>query len=109
MNSFFPDGVNSWNDVFTYFKTIPSMDIFKRHSLSLIRPEKKSIFGIHDPSGLRILFQLNVGLSTLRCHKKRHNFIIFLCFNISGMIQPKEDKSIIITPWTEITRGHTNI
>ena len=30
-------------------------------------------------------------------------------FNISGTIQPKEDKSIVITPWTEITRRHTNI
>ena len=28
----------------------------------------------------------------------------FYAFNISGTIQPKEDKSIIITPWTEITR-----
>ena len=31
--------------------------------------------GIHDPSGLRYLFQLRVGLSPLRYHKKRHNFI----------------------------------
>ena len=43
--------------------------------LSLVRPEKKGIFGIHDPSGLRILFQLRVGLSTLIYHKKRHKFI----------------------------------
>ena len=56
-------------------KQMPYMDIFKRHILSLVRPEKRSIFGIHDPSGLRILFQLRVGLSTLRYHKKRHNFI----------------------------------
>ena len=75
MNSFFIDGVNSWNNVISHFKTMPSMDIFKRHILSLVRPEKKSIFGIHDPSGLRILFQLRVGLSILRYHKKRHNFI----------------------------------
>ena len=75
MNSFFPDGVNSWNNVINYFKTIPSMDMFKRHILSLVRPEKRSIFGIHDPSGLRILFQLRVGLSTSRYHIKPHNFI----------------------------------
>ena len=75
LNSFFPDGVNSWNNVISHFKTIPYMDIIKRHILSLVRPEKKSIFGIHEPSGIRILFQLRVGLSTLRYHKKRHNFI----------------------------------
>ena len=36
---------------------------------------KKNIFGIHDPVGLRYLLQLRVGLSLLRHHKKRHNFI----------------------------------
>ena len=34
----------------------------------------KSIFGIHDPVGLRYLFQLRVSLSPLRSHKYRHNF-----------------------------------
>jgi hypothetical protein len=32
-------------------------------------------FGIHDPLGLRYLFQLRVRLSSLRCHKTRYNFI----------------------------------
>ena len=36
-------------------------------------------------------------------------FNFFYAFNISGMIQPKEEKSIVITPWTEITRRHTNV
>ena len=36
-------------------------------------------------------------------------FNFFYAFNISGTIQPQEDKSIVITPWTEITRRHTNI
>ena len=75
MNSFFPDGSNSWNNVITHFNDIQSIDILKKHILSLIRPEEKSIFGIHDPSGLRNLFQLRVGLSPLRYHKKCHNFI----------------------------------
>ena len=43
----------------------------------------------------------------------RFSFVVlllfFILFNISGTIQAKEDKSIIITPWTEITRRHTNI
>ena len=34
----------------------------------------KSIFVIHDPVGVRYLFQLRVGLSHLRSHKYRHNF-----------------------------------
>ena len=75
MNSFFPDGVNSWNIVITNFPNIPSICILKGHILSLIRPVKKSIFDIHDPLGLRYLFQLRVSLSSLRSHKNSHNFI----------------------------------
>ena len=43
--------------------------------LSLIRPKKIFFFGIHVPLGLRYLLQLRVGLSSLRYHKKCHNFI----------------------------------
>ena len=46
--------------------------------------------------------------SVFRCKPQPMlSFNVF--FNISGTIQPKEDKSIVITPWTEITRRHTNI
>ena len=75
MYSFFPDAITSWNNVITHFNNIPSFGNLKEHIRSLIRPEKKSIFGIHDPSGVRYLFQLRVGLSPLRYHKNRHNFI----------------------------------
>ena len=32
------------------------------------------MFNIHDPIGTKRLFQLRVGLSPLKEHKKRHNF-----------------------------------
>ena len=47
----------------------------KAHLVSLFRPPPKPIYGIHDPVTLRNLFQLRVGLSKLRHHKKRHNFL----------------------------------
>ena len=75
ISSYFPDAITSWNNVITHFDDIPSFSVLKNHILSLTRPKKKSIFGIHDPLGLRYLFQLRVGLSSLRYHKKRHNFI----------------------------------
>ena len=74
MNSFFPDAISSWNIIITHFDNVPSIGILKDHILSLIRPKNMSIFGIHDPLGLRYLFQLRVGLSSLRYHKRRHNF-----------------------------------
>ena len=51
-----------------------SSSVFKNDLLKIIRPLKKGIFNIHD-SGLKWIFQLRVGLSHLRAHKKRHKFI----------------------------------
>ena len=50
-------------------------DSLKEHLLSLLRPKNKCFFGIHDPIGLRYLFQLRLCLSPLRSHKFHHNFI----------------------------------
>ena len=55
MSSFFPDAITSWNNVITHFDNIPSINILKDHLVSLIRPKKKNIFGIHDPLGLPYL------------------------------------------------------
>ena len=38
--------------------------------MKTIRPEKKSLYGVFNPNGIRWIFQLRVGLS----HKKLHNF-----------------------------------
>ena len=35
---------------------------------------KKSIFSIHNYNGIKWIFQLRVGLSPLKSHKKRHEF-----------------------------------
>ena len=51
MSSFFPDAIISWNNVLNHFNDIPSFSVLKNHILSLIRPKKKCIFGIHDPFG----------------------------------------------------------
>ena len=73
-NSFFPDAIISWNNIITNFQNVPSFTSLKAHILSLIRPKTKSTFGVHDPLGLRFLFQLMVDLSPLRNHKRRYNF-----------------------------------
>ena len=73
MNSFFPDAVASWNlfmEIFNH-NVVPSLDLLKQDIISLIRPESKSFFNVHDPTGLRYLFQLRLRLS----HKYCHNFI----------------------------------
>ena len=74
MNSFFPDAVASWNIFIKHFDDVLSFDILKKHINAFFRPKNNNIFGIHDPSGLRYLFQLRLSLSPLRSHKFRHNF-----------------------------------
>ena len=77
MNSFFPDAIASWNlfmEIFNY-KVIPSLSLLKHDIISLIRPESKNVFKIHDPTGLRYLFRLRLRLSPLKGHKHCHNFL----------------------------------
>ena len=59
----------------THFEHFPTFDNLKKHMVSLIRPEAKLIYGIHDSIGLCYLFQLRVSLSPLRSHKRHHIFI----------------------------------
>ena len=75
LNSFFPHAISSWNLVISHFEIFPSSVSLKDYVLSLFRPMTKSIFDVHDPVGLRYLFQLRVRLSPLRSHKSHHDFI----------------------------------
>ena len=56
------------------YKEVPSIDVLTNDISSLIRPVAKSVFKIHDPVGLRYLFQLRLSLSPLKAHKWRYNF-----------------------------------
>ena len=73
-DSFFPDSISSWKNIGIEFSSASSISQFKKYIIDLIRPTPRQTFGIHEPVGLRYLFQLRVGLSPLKCHKRRHNF-----------------------------------
>ena len=77
-NTFFPDTIKHWNIVISDFAEMPELKIFKSHLLSFYRPDQKSIFGVHDPQGIKWLFQLRLGLSPLRHHKKNIIFLTLL-------------------------------
>ena len=57
------------------YNDVPSIGVPIKDIIALIRPESKTFFQIHDPVGLRYLFQLRVRLSPLKGHKWCHNFI----------------------------------
>ena len=73
-SSFYPNCLSEWNELDPETRLAPSVAIFKKRLISIIRPPAKSVFGIHDPIGLSCLTQLRVGLSKLCFHKFKHNF-----------------------------------
>ena len=73
-SSFYPNCLAEWNELAPDIRLAPSVAIFKKKLVSIIRPPAKSVFWIHDPKGLAYLTQLRVGLSKLCFHKFKHSF-----------------------------------
>ena len=72
--SFFPDAISSWNTFISHFEYFPTFSHFKKYVIGCFRPVSKPVFDIHDPMGIRYLFQLRLGLSPLRSHKHHYGF-----------------------------------
>ena len=72
--SFYPDAVTCWNNLDPIIRNSESLSIFKSEIIRIIRPKKKEIFNIHDPVGIKYIYQLRVGLSILKAHKRAHKF-----------------------------------
>ena len=68
-------------------KSSPTVSVLKRELTSLIRPPKRSLFGIHDIEGVRLLTCLLVQFSDLLEHEFRHIFKCSspMCFCQTGI------------------------
>ena len=73
--SFYPNCLSESNKLEPELRHAPSVAVFKKKLLSIIRPPAESVFGIHDPKGLSYLTQLRVGLSKLNFHKFKHKIL----------------------------------
>ena len=73
--SFFPNSIIIWKELGPEFRGSESLSLFKIRLLKIYRPIKKDMFDIDDYEGVKRLYQLRVGLSPLKNHKKSHNFI----------------------------------
>ena len=73
--SFFPDAIKTWNTLMPDFREMPTLDELKKHLLALFRPHQKSLYNVYDPIATKYIYQLRLGLSKLRSHKKNHNFL----------------------------------
>ena len=73
-NLFFPYTVNEWNNLGNIIKSFEPYLMFRKRMLNLIRPKCHDTYGIHDPTGLKLLTRLRLGLIHLNDHKFSHNF-----------------------------------
>ena len=73
-NSFFPYCISEWEKLSEEIKGLPTISQFKSKLLLFIRPVKRSVFGISDIHGIKLLTKLRVEFSDLRSHRFHHNF-----------------------------------
>ena len=73
-NLFFPYTMNDWNNLDNNIKSSESYLIFRKRMLNLLRPKCNETCGIHNPTELKLLTRLRLGLSHLNDHKLNHTF-----------------------------------
>ena len=73
-HTYFQNCMREWNLLDETIKNSPTISVFKGELVRLVRPSKKSYFGIHDIEGIRLLTRLRVHFSDLCEHKFRHKF-----------------------------------
>ena len=103
-----PHCLSEWNGLDLEIRLTPSVGVFKRKLLSIIRPPVNSTFGIHDPTGISYLTQLRVGLSKLYFHKFKYNFrdtLNPMCHTNDG-IEDTEHFLLLCPSFVEPRRNH---
>ena len=74
-NSYFSAAIKEWTRLDTDIQKSDSISIFKIRILSFIRPLPNKVSNSHNPQVLKLLTRLRQGLSHLRYHKFKHNFL----------------------------------
>ena len=74
-NSFFPSSVIEWNNLDKSIRSSESLALFKKSILQFIRPTPNRTFNCHNPIGIKLITRLRLGLSHLRDHEFKHNFL----------------------------------
>ena len=73
-HTYFHNVLAVWNALENDIRESNTLGVFKGKLLAKIRPNKKSVFEVHDIRGVRCLTKLRVKFSPLNEHKFRHNF-----------------------------------
>ena len=71
--SFFSWTITEWSKIDIKNRNTP-YSVFRNYLLKEIRPNSSPLYNIHNPSGIKLLTRLRLGLSHLNEHKFNHNF-----------------------------------
>ena len=74
-NSFLPAAIKEWTRLDIHIRKSDSISIFKKRILNFIRALPNKVLNSNNPQGLKLLTRLRLGLSHLRYHKFKHNFL----------------------------------
>ena len=66
--SFFPSTIIELNNLEYYLRNAPSFSGFKQNILKFVRLGPEKVYNVHNPSGLKLLTRLRLGLSYLHAH-----------------------------------------
>ena len=74
----FPSTTMEWNKLDVTIRRSESATSLKKSLLKLGKPRAKLTYNNHNPSGLKLLTRLRLGLSHFNEHKFKHNFRDFV-------------------------------
>ena len=73
-SSFFPSTITEWNNLDYHLRNAPFISVFKQNIFKFIRVGPNMVYNVYNPTVLKLLTRLHLGLSRLRAHKFSHNF-----------------------------------
>ena len=71
--SFFSWTITGWNKIDIKIQNSP-YSVFRNYLVNEIRPKPSPLYNIHNPSEIKLLTRLRLGLNHLNKHKFNHNF-----------------------------------
>ena len=73
--SFFPISLSEWSQLTPEIHNSESIVVFKSKLVSFVTPNKRPIFNVNDPEGVKYLTRLRLCFCYLNEHKFRHGFL----------------------------------
>ncbi len=103
-NAYFQSTPCEWNLLDEDTRNSVSIGEFKRKLLAQIRPPCRSVYNVHNITGIRNLTRLRVGFSPLNEHRFRHNFDCLSPLCICGVANEDNEHYLLHCPLFENAR-----